>query len=78
MKNIDYSIALEKGDAMDVIPEYTRSKKINLIIMGTVGRSGLKGLLIGNTAETLIRRVGCSILAVKPDAVEKILRKRYG
>jgi len=34
--------------------------------MGTIGRSGLAGLLIGSTAEKLIDRVNCSILAIKP------------
>ena len=35
--------------------------------MGTVARTGIPGLLIGNTAETILQRVDCSVLAVKPD-----------
>lgn len=35
-------------------------------IMGTVGRTGIPGFLIGNTAETVLRQVACSVLAVKP------------
>lgn len=39
----------------------------DLIIMGTVARSGIPGLLIGNTAERVLRHVDCSVLTVKPD-----------
>ena len=35
--------------------------------MGTVGRSGIKGLLLGNTAEKVLGTCDCSILTVKPD-----------
>ena len=40
--------------------------KIDLLAMGTVGRSGLKGLLLGNTAEKVLGACDCSILTVKP------------
>ena len=36
------------------------------LVMGTHGRSGLAGFFIGNTAEAVLRRVNCSVLAVKP------------
>jgi len=35
--------------------------------MGTVARTGLPGLLIGNTAEKILNRVTASVLAVKPE-----------
>jgi nucleotide-binding universal stress UspA family protein len=34
--------------------------------MGTVGRSGIPGLFIGNTAEEVLQNARASILAVKP------------
>jgi universal stress protein E len=39
----------------------------DLIVMGTVSRGGVPGLLIGNTAERLLGRLDCSILTVKPE-----------
>jgi universal stress protein E len=39
----------------------------DLIVMGTVGRSGITGMLLGNTAETVLDTCDCSILTVKPD-----------
>jgi nucleotide-binding universal stress UspA family protein len=41
--------------------------KVDLITMGTVGRSGIQGLLLGNTADKVLRTCDCSILTVKPD-----------
>jgi nucleotide-binding universal stress UspA family protein len=38
----------------------------DLIVMGTVARAGIRGLLIGNTAERVLRQVSCSVLTVKP------------
>jgi universal stress protein E len=38
-----------------------------LVVMGTISRGGIPGLLMGNTAERLIDRVDCALLTVKPD-----------
>jgi len=39
---------------------------IELLVMGTVARSGIPGLLTGNTAERLLPQIPCSVLAIKP------------
>ena len=39
---------------------------IDLVVMGTVGRAGISGFITGNTAERLLPRIPCSLLAVKP------------
>lgn len=39
----------------------------DLIVIGTVGRSGIQGLLLGNTAEKVLDTCDCSIFTVKPD-----------
>lgn len=40
---------------------------IDLLVMGTIARTGIPGVLIGNTAERLLSQVSCSVLALKPD-----------
>ncbi|HHD62971.1 MAG TPA: universal stress protein, partial [Desulfobulbaceae bacterium] len=55
-----------QGWADDVIPEFAERNQIDLIVMGTVCRTGIPGFLIGNTAEKILHRIDCSILAVKP------------
>ena len=60
-------IHLVKGFARDMIPETAKRQGIDLIIMGTVARTGIPGFIMGNTAETVLNRIGCSVLAIKPE-----------
>lgn len=49
------------------IPKLVEELKADLVVMGTVARTGLAGVVIGNTAETLLNQIKCSILAIKPN-----------
>ncbi|MGV8943329.1 universal stress protein [Thermomonas sp.] len=57
---------LRRGTAATVIPETARQVQAGLVVMGTVARTGIAGLLIGNTAEAVLEQLQCSVLAVKP------------
>ena len=57
---------LRRGAPSEVIPEMIDKLQADLVIMGTVARAGIAGLLIGNTAEAVFEQVQCSLLAVKP------------
>jgi nucleotide-binding universal stress UspA family protein len=57
---------LRKGAARDVVPAVASELKADLVVMGTVSRTGIPGLLIGNTAEVILNNLECSVLAVKP------------
>lgn len=59
-------VHLLKGEARDVIPAFAESNNVDLIVMGTVGRTGIRGFFVGNTAESILNQVECSVLAVKP------------
>ncbi|MDH3678794.1 MAG: universal stress protein [Acidimicrobiia bacterium] len=62
----EWNVHLMKGRAADAIVELAARKRINALVMGTVARTGVVGLLVGNTAEQLLDDVRCSLLAVKP------------
>lgn len=49
------------------IAELSKDRRIDLVVMGTIARTGLTGALIGNTAEQVLDRIECSVLAIKPD-----------
>ncbi len=49
------------------IAELATREGIDLVVMGTIARTGLTGALLGNTAEQVLDRLECAILAVKPD-----------
>ena len=55
-----------KGYPQDIISSYTSDHNIDILIMGTVARTGLSGFIIGNTAENILQQIDCSLLALKP------------
>lgn len=55
-----------RGDAGDAVAHLVDAEKIDLIVMGTVARTGIAGVIIGNTAEQILGKVKCSILVLKP------------
>jgi len=57
---------LPRGAARSTVPSLAQELAVDLIVMGTVGRTGIPGLLIGNTAETILEQIDCSVLAIKP------------
>ena len=54
------------GKAKAVIPRTARELDVDLIVMGTVARSGIRGFFMGNTAESILHQIDCSVLALKP------------
>lgn len=65
---------LVRGRADKEIPALARKQAMDLVVMGTVARTGIAGLLIGNTAEAIINQLDCSLLAVKPEGFESPVR----
>ncbi len=57
---------LLKGYAGEDIPVLAREIKADLVVMGTIARTGISGFIMGNTAETILNRLDCSVLAIKP------------
>ncbi|MCV3272019.1 universal stress protein [Roseobacter sinensis] len=58
---------LIRGAPEQVIEAQSRTLHADLVVMGTVARTGVSGVFIGNTAENIINSLGCPVLAVKPD-----------
>jgi nucleotide-binding universal stress UspA family protein len=54
------------GQAWREIVNLSVRLKVELVALGTVGRSGMEGILLGNTAENVLAEVNCDVLAVKP------------
>jgi len=57
---------LLKGWPRNEIPTFVKKVKADLVVMGTVARTGASGLFMGNTAETILNKLDCSVLAIKP------------
>jgi len=56
---------LLEGDPASEIVRYGRDAGIDLIVMGTHGRTGVERLLMGSVAEKVLRDAPCSVLVVK-------------
>ena len=60
------NVHLVKGKPEQVIYDLATRQQADLIIMGTLGRAGIPGLIIGNTAEDVLQKTRTAVLAVKP------------
>ncbi len=63
----DPAVHLVKGEPAPSIRELSTELGADLIVIGTVGRGGIPGLIIGNTAEEVLQTTQASVLAVKPE-----------
>ena len=59
-------VHLVEGDPVEYIPKLVTELGIDLLVMGSVGRGGIAGFLIGNTAEEVFNQVDCSLFTLKP------------
>ena len=55
-----------RGRPDQIIPSLVEDKKVDILVMGTVARTGIPGFIIGNTAENIVQKLSCSLLALKP------------
>jgi nucleotide-binding universal stress UspA family protein len=70
IKKIDMPVkkAIKTGVTFVEILDYIKTEKIDLVVMGTHGRSGFEHILLGSVAEKIIRRAPCPVLTVRPKA----------
>lgn len=59
-------VHFREGNPEAVIPAVAAETDAEVIVMATVGRTGIPGLIIGNTAEAVLGQADCSVLAIKP------------
>jgi len=65
-ERIPHEIVLRAGAVWSVISAVIRQHDIDLVVLGTHGRSGLKKLALGSVAEEVLRRAVCPVLTVGP------------
>ena len=64
-KNIDVEGILLTGEPFVEIIKFAKQEQVNLIIMATHGRSGIEHILLGSTAEKVVRKSPCPVLTIK-------------
>lgn len=69
-EGIDVTTAVERGTPFQAVREYAHRHEIDVIAMGTKGRTGLDRFLLGSVTENVLRTARVPVLAVPPDADE--------
>lgn len=59
--------AVRIGSVYETIVQYARDNAVDLIVIGTHGRTGLRHVLLGSVAERVVRHADCSVLAVRSE-----------
>ncbi len=64
--NVPHNVLLENGPIWDALSELIQRDEIDLLVLGTHGRGGLKKVILGSVAEELFRLAPCPVLTVGP------------
>jgi len=68
LDGIEYRRWVEQGEVAEVAGAFVRDEHIDLLIVGTHGRSGVPRILLGSVAQQIFQSVRCPVLAVGPRA----------
>jgi universal stress protein E len=61
------SVRIVHGSVPEALPELARRLPAQILAMGIISRRWLKRFIVGDTAETVIRKAPCDLLLIKPD-----------
>jgi len=64
--------AVLKGIPYEEILKFSSDNKIDIIVIGTIGRSGLERFIFGSTAERVVRRAPCAVMTVRVPEHRKV------
>jgi nucleotide-binding universal stress UspA family protein len=68
-KGLDWEMVILYGMPFLEIIRYAKQNAVDMIIIGTHGRSGVEHIIFGSTAEKVVRKASCPVLSVKPAAL---------
>lgn len=64
---------IREGQPFVEIVKYAREELIDLIVLGTHGRTGLVHVLLGSVAERVVQKAGCPVLTVRPEGHQFVM-----
>lgn len=68
-KDIVHETVLEHGEPWPVVSSIVDKQKVDLLVLGTHGRLGLKKMVLGSEAEVMFRQAACPVLTVGPHVI---------
>lgn len=70
-QNLEIERVILEGNPAHEIVKFADTNKIDLIVMGTLGKSGLERFLLGSVAEKVIRTATCPVMVVRSEVLSK-------
>lgn len=69
---VEHEVLVEEGEVWPVLASVIREKEIDLIVIGTRGRTGIKKFLLGSEAEKILRQAPCPVMTVGPELAKHL------
>jgi nucleotide-binding universal stress UspA family protein len=66
LKGLPHGVFTPRGRVPDVVVKSLEERQVDLLVLGTHGRTGVYKLLVGSVAEEIFRRACCPVLSVGP------------
>ncbi len=77
LQSLPHDVVMQSGDTWDVLSRIVSDENIDLIVIGTHGSGGIDKLMLGSTAEKVVRHATCPVLTVGP-CVRLLSLDRFG
>ena len=77
LQSLPHEVVMQTGETWEVLSRLVSDQNIDLIVMGTHGSGGIDKLMLGSTAEKVVRHATCPVLTVGP-RVRWLSLERFG
>lgn len=67
LDGIQYELIVRPGEICAALAEVMAEKKVDLVVLGTRGRTGMRKLILGSVAEEIFRQARCPVITVGPN-----------
>jgi len=71
LKDLRYEVIVRQGDVWEELDKLIRQEEVDLLVLGTRGRRGVRKLLLGSVAEQIYHCATCPVLTVGPSAYQE-------
>jgi len=66
LDGIEHELIVRSGDIWKVLAQLIAERKIDLVVIGTHGRTGVRKLILGSVAENIFRQAPCPVMTLGP------------
>ena len=74
LKNLKHKFHVQEGKALSLITDSVKKDKIDMVVMGTKGKTGARGIFMGSITKKVIQNATCPVLAIPEGAQQKDIK----